>query len=470
MRRWLFTAAATVVSTYALDAAATAAGLLLATSQLLRGFDHGFLLLFLAGSYVLWGAGLRVNLRANWALLEDTGTSTNVLSKAAYDLVKLRTGSVRARKIAAAAGYAVTELAKEAPYYAGAFGAALFADSVSANDAIIFLAGANVGAAAYEYGLAYAVRAILLRRRAPAYAAFETDWVPHEYLRDYYGAVEPDERRTIAFFVDAMRDVPPGEPILFFGVGPALHHVFLAATKTSEIHLGDYLPANLQEIERWIRRDAGAHDWRPFVRYTLECEGLAFPTEADVAEREDLTRAKITRLLGVDARRGDPLREGDIPPYGTVISAYCADSATADRVTWKTYTKRIIGLVRPGGTFITAALRRSRGYVVGGKTFPSANVDENDVRGVLAPFFGRENLTIEVRELGEAESRGYSSIVLALARRRRHAGQTPARVIGVTPTRKSLSIHGAIPMESHAFSKVAPNATRCPAQAGRRRP
>ncbi len=49
---------------------------------------------------------------------------------------------------------------------------------------------------------------------------------------------------------------------------------------------------------------------------------------------------------------------------------------------------RIAGLVRPGGTLLTAALRRSRGYLVGGKTFPSPNVDENDMRAVLEPCFG----------------------------------------------------------------------------------
>jgi hypothetical protein len=167
-RRWFCTLAATALSTYALDAVATAAGLALAASQLLRGLDHGFVLLFLAGTYVAWGAGLRVNLRANWALLEDTGTSTNALSKAAYDVVKRRTVSVRVRRIAAAAAYVATEFAKETPYYAGAFGAALFADSVSANDALIFLGGANLGAAAYEYGLGRGVQAYLQRTRAPA--------------------------------------------------------------------------------------------------------------------------------------------------------------------------------------------------------------------------------------------------------------------------------------------------------------
>lgn len=420
-KRWVVTIAATAVSTYALDAAATVAGLLLVASHLLRGVDHATVLLLLASTYVLWGTGLRVNLAANWALLEKTGTSTNALSKAAYDLAKLRTGSVRVRRVASAVGYVGTEAAKETPYYAGAVGAALLSDGVSSRDALVFLGGANLGAAAYEYGLARLIGAFLHRRDAPVYASFETDWVPGDYLRDYYSTVEPDERRTIAFFVDAMRHSEPDEPVLFFGVGPTLHHVFLAAGTASELHLGDYLPANLHEIERWIARDAAAHDWRPFVRYTLECESSTAPTEDEITAREDVTRAKLTKLLEVDIRRTDPLGEGHARPYGTVISAYCADSATADRGTWEAYMRRIAGLVGPGGTLILAALHRSRGYLVGDKTFPSANVGEADLRAALAPYFRRKDLAIEVCDLPAAGAKGYSSIILARAHRRRVA-------------------------------------------------
>jgi len=168
--RWATTLAATAVSTYALDALAATAGILLVGSHALRGLDHGLLLGFLAASYGLWALGLRINLRANWALLEQTGTSTNALSKAAYDVVGRRAPGTRVQRIAAAAGYVATELAKEAPYYAGAFGATMLTDSVSANDALIFLAGANLGAAAYEYGLARLTRSFLrlrLRRAQP---------------------------------------------------------------------------------------------------------------------------------------------------------------------------------------------------------------------------------------------------------------------------------------------------------------
>jgi hypothetical protein len=164
--RWAVTLVATGASTYALEGVATAAGVALAASHLLHGVDHWLVVALLAGTYLVWVAALRVNLQANWRLLSETGTSTNALSKAAYELAKLRPRSLRTQRIAAAGGYVGTELAKEVPYYAGAFGAVLVSDSVSSTDALIFMTGTNLGAAAYEYGLALATRTFLHLRVA----------------------------------------------------------------------------------------------------------------------------------------------------------------------------------------------------------------------------------------------------------------------------------------------------------------
>lgn len=163
-KQWAISCGATAVSTYVLEAIATATGLALVASHLLRDLDHELLLVALLGTYGLWGAALRVNLQANWRLLEETGTSTNVFSKAAHDLAKLRPTSLRTQKIASAAGYIGTELAKEAPYYAASFGAVALSDSVSSVDALIFLLGTNLGAAAYEYGVGCMTRVFLRRR------------------------------------------------------------------------------------------------------------------------------------------------------------------------------------------------------------------------------------------------------------------------------------------------------------------
>jgi selenocysteine lyase/cysteine desulfurase len=165
---WTVSAAATVASAYALDAIAAAAGVGLVASGLLGGLGHRWVLAFLVLSYAAWAAGLRTNLRANSALLAATGTSTNVLSKAAHDLTRRLTGNPRSARLAASIGYAGTELAKEAPYYLAAFGAAAASDSITSHEALLFLGGANLGAAVYEYGLARLTRAFLGRRRRPA--------------------------------------------------------------------------------------------------------------------------------------------------------------------------------------------------------------------------------------------------------------------------------------------------------------
>ena len=106
---------------------------------------------------------MRANLAANWRLLARTGTSTNAVSKAAHDMARARGAGPRLRRRAASAGYVVCELAKEVPYYASASGAALLSDAVSTGDAIVFLAGTNVGAAVYEYAVAGATQTFLRR-------------------------------------------------------------------------------------------------------------------------------------------------------------------------------------------------------------------------------------------------------------------------------------------------------------------
>jgi hypothetical protein len=161
---WVIAAVATGVSTYALDGFATAGGVLLVASGVMAGVGEPQMLLVLAATYVAWGAGLRVNLKANFRLLEEVGTSSNALSKAAYEIVSSRTETLRPRRVAAAAGYVGTELAKEVPYYAAALGAAFVSDTITSHDALVFVAGTNLGAAVYEYGLGRVTRVYLQRR------------------------------------------------------------------------------------------------------------------------------------------------------------------------------------------------------------------------------------------------------------------------------------------------------------------
>ena len=198
-------------------------------------------------------------------------------------------------------------------------------------------------------------------------------WSPQEYLADYYRFVEPDEIETIRFISQVSRRLKEPANTLVFGCGPTLHHVFPIAPFASEIHLADYLPRNLDEIRAWIERRAPYHDWSAFVRYTLQCEGVAEPSHDDISSREEMVRRKITRLFQADAGDFDPLGCDGRQSYPVVVSCYCADSATDNKDTWRRYMANISSMVTEEGFFVTAALREANYYKVGERFFPSAD-------------------------------------------------------------------------------------------------
>ena len=129
----------------------------------------------------------------------------------------------------------------------------------------------------------------------------------------------------------------------------------------------------------------------------------------------DVTCTKITDVLVADANKIDPLGPESRGTYEVVISCYCADSATNDRETFSRYIQNIASLVKPGGIFVLACLRKAHYYKTAASHFPSANVDEELVYQLLKLDFKTETITVETKELPHHIHQGYSGIILAHA-------------------------------------------------------
>lgn len=241
-------------------------------------------------------------------------------------------------------------------------------------------------------------------------------WDAGHYLAQYYARVEADEAATLDFITRACGRIAAPGRALAFGVGPTVHHLLPLAPHTRELHVADYLESNLDHLRRWLRRDPRAHDWRPFGRHVLECEGVRAPSEQQVGRRERLVRARVTQCLRGDAGLVSPLSVPGMGTYDVVLSCYCAESATGDRAVWRRYLHNILRLLAPGGLFITAALRRCRAYHVGAQRFACANIDEHDLAAALYDSgVAPAQLQVEVRPVGLRERLGYDSIILASA-------------------------------------------------------
>lgn len=249
--------------------------------------------------------------------------------------------------------------------------------------------------------------------------SFATDWHPKEYLSEFYDpkSILPDELEAIKFQVDLCKTLK-GNPItLDFGAGPTAHRAIVVAPYVSEIHVADYLLENLAELQQWVYAAKNSHNWDRYIAYILQCEGIERPSDAQILQRANLARGKITRFIQADAAQRYPLGEEYHEYYSFVYSGFCADSATADKKTWTLYMRNIASTVAAEGTFFTAALRKTSHYKSGCHYFPSANVDENDLWDVLRHDFSPESMRIEVKEIPEMMVHGFSGIMLACAKK-----------------------------------------------------
>ena len=249
--------------------------------------------------------------------------------------------------------------------------------------------------------------------------SFSEHWNSKDYLNEFYAPplVVPDELEAIKFQVDFLKTLP-GKPLaLEFGCGPTAHRTIAVAPYVSEIHMADYVSENLEEVRKWVRKKDDAHDWRHYVKYILECEGNLNPLQKEIDEREEMARVKVSRFIQADAGKRYPIGIEFECSYPHVFSGFCADSATTDKTTWEKFMRNIASLVAPGGTFFTAALKNAKYYKSGDNYFPSANIDEFDLRRVLELDFSPESITIEVRELPQLAAHGYKGILLAHAKK-----------------------------------------------------
>ncbi|MCX6375362.1 MAG: hypothetical protein NTU88_04885 [Armatimonadetes bacterium] len=247
----------------------------------------------------------------------------------------------------------------------------------------------------------------------PEYAPW-SEWQAGEYLAEYYAEVMPDEQHALSFLCESLERLPQSPVALDYGCGPTVHHAVALVPKAGEIYLAEYLPCNLAEVQRWLDSGQDAYDWRDFTRYILQCEGIAEPSAADIEEREQEARRRITRLLPSDAGEDDPLGPEMRGHFQLVTTHYCAEGATNSKKTWALYMRNIASLVAPGGALIVSACGAADYYAVGERLFPCAGVNAHDMLSCLQEN-GFMNIDLRVRHVPDHSTQGYSSVILACA-------------------------------------------------------
>jgi hypothetical protein len=249
---------------------------------------------------------------------------------------------------------------------------------------------------------------------------FRTEWHPEDYLKQYYATntIPSDELGIYNLVISYLQtDGPHFGTALDFGCGPTLHHVIPFTPYVEELHLADYVPANLAAIQQWLHGETRAHDWDVYIKGVLQLEGIANPSLTDLDMRKKQMRCKITRLKHGNLHWPHPLMDGST--YPLVFSFYCADSATPSKAQWRLFMLNLFNLVQPGGTLILSALHNTRAYNVGTQYFPSAQVTEQDVCTVLHEGnFVQRTLDLQVIPVSEWAAEGFDSVIIVRAQKK----------------------------------------------------
>lgn len=240
-------------------------------------------------------------------------------------------------------------------------------------------------------------------------------WNPHSYLKQYYETptIASDERSILRYLLPFLKKQPkPFTRAIEVGCGPTLHHAVALIPFVEELHMADYVQANLKHIQYWLENSPNAHNWDTYIREIIALEH----TKETVQDRKKALRQKITTLTKIDLKKKYPLASG--ATYPLVASFYCADSIAQTKREWQTYMRHLFHVVAPGGTLILSALHRATGYQVGKHAFPSANITANDMREIFIQHqFSHNRLDIHEAPVPEWNEEGFDSILIAIAQK-----------------------------------------------------
>ncbi|KFQ18051.1 Nicotinamide N-methyltransferase, partial [Merops nubicus] len=109
---------------------------------------------------------------------------------------------------------------------------------------------------------------------------YQRSFDPRAYLEEFY-TLSDSQGQPNTFLMQNLRslfkmfslDGLRGDTLIDVGCGPTIYQLLSACEHFQEITALDYTDQNRRELEKWLRNEAGAFDWRPVVQYVCELEG-----------------------------------------------------------------------------------------------------------------------------------------------------------------------------------------------------
>ncbi|XP_067869181.1 phenylethanolamine N-methyltransferase-like [Heterodontus francisci] len=171
-----------------------------------------------------------------------------------------------------------------------------------------------------------------------------------------------------------------GQTLLDIGSGPTLYQVISACDFFNKIVMSDYLEVNREELWKWLRGDAGAFNWTPYIKYVCGLEGKSDHWE----EKERRLRETIKDVCHCDIMQPNPLHPQVLDPVDAISTTFCLESVCPDKKSLEKALGNITSLLKPGGFLLMIGALDESYYLAGEVKLSVVPLDEDYVKEAVS--------------------------------------------------------------------------------------
>ncbi|XP_029428902.1 indolethylamine N-methyltransferase-like isoform X2 [Rhinatrema bivittatum] len=197
-----------------------------------------------------------------------------------------------------------------------------------------------------------------------------------DYLKTYFVFDPPDTRKSWLLFIlkqlhqtFSSGDIR-GDTLIDISTGPVMYPLFSACECFKEIIITECPGQSQQELEIWLKKEPGAFDWSPMVKYVCELDG----DSEQWAKKEEKLRKTVK--LGLKSDVTKPLA---LPQADCLISFMGLEAVCKDLGVYGQAMKNITTLLKPGGRLVLLVVLQETYYTVGQHRFSCLHLEKEQV-------------------------------------------------------------------------------------------
>uniref|UniRef100_A0A8C4YHX9 Nicotinamide N-methyltransferase n=1 Tax=Gopherus evgoodei TaxID=1825980 RepID=A0A8C4YHX9_9SAUR len=157
-----------------------------------------------------------------------------------------------------------------------------------------------------------------------------------------------------------------GNTLIRIGAGPTVFELLSACESFKEIIVTNHTDLSCQEMQKWLKKEPGAFDWTPVVKYVCELEG----DRKKWAEKEEKLRRTVKQVLECDVTKFNPVTFASLPPADCLLLSQYLGAICKDLSTYRAALKNVSSLLKPGGHLLMVITMKCSHFVTDQNKFP----------------------------------------------------------------------------------------------------